>query len=65
MYRIVRNVNFKPAQFALAQKYSELSDAFADMNDGIVLDDNGEIVAFHERHLRFVQRAAKTPEIAA
>ena len=57
-YRIVRSLLYTPAQLALAPRYERLEDAVADMGDGVVLASDGHIAAFHERHLRFVERAS-------
>lgn len=47
---------------ARARSYSRLEDAFADMGDGVIFDDAGEIVAYHERHGRLLElRSRRAP----
>lgn len=58
MYRILPNPNYTAVQFALAHRYSTLEGAWADMGEGIVVDDQGTLVAFHERHLWYLQATA-------
>lgn len=56
------------ARILLARQrpYSRLEDAFADMESGVVFDDSGEIVAFHQRHQRLLElRARRAPLSAA
>ena len=54
MYRVLRNPDVKPSEAATVKRYSRLEDAFADMGEGVVVNDLGQIVAFHERHLRLL-----------
>ena len=55
-YAILSHPSPRPGDLASARRYSRLADAFADMAQGVVLDlDRGEIVAFHERHLRLLE----------
>ena len=55
-YVILPHPTPRPSDLASARRYSELADAFADMAQGVILDVNrGEIVAFHERHLRLLE----------
>lgn len=56
MYRIVRTPDPRPAEFALAVRYTRVEDAVADMDAGVVLADDGRLVAFHERHLPYLTR---------
>lgn len=57
-YRIVQSPYYKPAQFALARRYTDLTNAFIDMGEGVLLGDDERIIAFHEKHLRFVEALA-------
>lgn len=67
-FYIARNPDVSAAQVALARarSYSRLEDAVADMESGVVFDDAGEIVAFHERHLRWLEyrAAGRTPRMS-
>lgn len=51
-YFIARNPDVSPAAIALAHAapYDRLVTAWHDMGDGVVFDEDGDIVAFHERH---------------
>lgn len=49
-FRIARNPDASRGAMGYARRYSRLEDAFADMGDGVVFDDSGAIVAYHERH---------------
>lgn len=44
---------------ARQRSHTRFEDAFADMGEGVVFDDAGEIVAFHERHLRLLELRAR------
>lgn len=55
MYHIVSSVYSSPADHALARRYTRLTDAFADMGEGLVYDSAGALVVFHEKHLKFVE----------
>lgn len=57
-YRILREVGSKPSEFLIAPPRHNLRDAVADMGGGLVVDDTGRLVAFHERHLDYLQRRA-------
>lgn len=61
-YRVVPSTTYRPAQFALARRYERVEDAVAAMGEGVVLADDGRLVAFHERHLPFVTHTATTAE---
>lgn len=54
VFRIVRSPNYRPSHLALARTYSRLEDAVADMGEGIVVGIDGRVVAFHEKHLRWI-----------
>lgn len=61
-YRIVRSVYFSPAHLALTRRYSDLTNALADMGDGIVVSGDGtHIAAFHERHLACIEHRLSHP----
>lgn len=55
-YYIARGITVTGAQAHLARSrgYSRLEDAYHDMGEGVVFDDLGEIVIFHEKHLRML-----------
>lgn len=55
VFRIVRSPFYSRPQLALAPRYFSLLNAFADMGEGMVLGDGERVVAFHERHLRYVE----------
>lgn len=57
VFRVVRSPTFKPSQYALAPRFSRLEDAFIEMGEGIVLGEEGRVVAFHEKHLWFIERS--------
>ena len=55
-YAILSHPSPRPSDLASARRYSRLADAFVNMAQGVVMDlDRGEIVAFHERHLRLLE----------
>ena len=56
-FYVARNPDVSAADVLLARarSYSRLEDAVADMDAGVVFDDAGEIVAFHERHARWLE----------
>jgi hypothetical protein len=56
MYSIVPGPFYSPSALALAPRRSELADAVADMGTGMVLADDGRLVAFHESHLDTLTR---------
>lgn len=60
-FYVARNPEASAAEVLLARarSYSRLEDAVADMGEGVVFDDAGEIVAFHERHLPLLQLRAR------
>ena len=60
-FYVARNPDISHADVLLARArpYSRLEDAAADMGEGVVFDDAGEIVAFHERHLPLLQLRAR------
>lgn len=62
MYRIIPNLDTTPARIALAPTRTQLADAYADMGEGIVIDNTGRIVAFHQRHLPALERRASRGE---
>lgn len=53
-YRIANNPDVSPATLSTARAYSTLEGAFADMGDGVIFSATGDIVAFHERHMRIL-----------
>jgi hypothetical protein len=57
-FYIARNPNVSRASITLAHAapYDRLVAATQDMGGGVVFDDKGEIVAFHERHLTWIER---------
>ncbi len=62
-YRVVRSTFFTPPQLALAPTYSRVEDAVASMGDGVVVTRDGvRLVAFHERHLKFLTDQPKETE---
>lgn len=54
-YRLMPGPIFVPIRLALARRYRRIEDAVADMGTGVVVRD-GEIVAFHEKHLPMMER---------
>lgn len=60
-FYVARNPDVSAADVLLARarSYSRLEDAVADMGAGVVFDDAGEIVAFHERHARWLEYRAQ------
>ena len=62
-YRVLPNMNQQPAHKALAARYTTLEDAWQDMSTGIVEDANGRLVAFHERHLLWVEFGVKNGSV--
>lgn len=67
-FYIARNPDVPRAELLLARarSYSRIEDAFADMGDGVVFDDAGSIVAYHERHQWLLEwRARRAPLSAA
>ena len=58
MYYIAQNPDISPARIALARQapYDRLVTAFSDMGGGVIFDDAGEIIAFHERHAEMLER---------
>lgn len=60
-FYVARNPEASAADVLLARarSYSRLEDAVADMGAGVVFDDAGEIVAFHERHARWLEYRAQ------
>ena len=58
VYTITAHHAPKPVGRALAPRYSTVEAAFADMRDGCVWEGE-RLVAFHERHLAWLQHAHK------
>lgn len=58
-YRLLPGPLYSPAHFARAPRRTAVEDAVADMGTGIVVDDAGRLVAFHESHLTTVERLAE------
>lgn len=57
-YRVIASV-FAAASHALrAPRTRELTGAVADMGTGMVIDETGRVVAFHESHLRSLSAGA-------
>jgi PAS domain-containing protein len=44
---------------ARAARYDRLATALWDMGGGVVFDEQGDIVAFHERHAELLERRGK------
>lgn len=59
-YRILPNTDQSPARIAMAPRRSTLEGAVADMGQGLVIDSEDRVVAFHERHLAMVERGYGT-----
>ena len=57
-YYIASNPDISAARIALAHAapYSRLYAALMDMGGGIIFDDDGDIVAYHERHAWLIER---------
>ncbi|MDL5351161.1 hypothetical protein [Microbacterium sp. zg-YB36] len=55
-YRVLAHPDVSPARIALAPRRQELADAYSDMGEGVVINDAGSIVAFHQRHLPILER---------
>lgn len=65
-YRVVTSTHFTRPALALAPRHSDVTTAVADMGEGIVVTADGtRVVAFHERHLRFVEHALATGRLSA
>ena len=62
-YKVLPNMGQRPAQRALAPRYTLLEDAWQDMSTGIVEDATGRLVAFHERHLLWVEFGVKNGSV--
>lgn len=60
-FYVARNLDVPHSEVLLAKArpYERLEDATADMGEGVVFDSSGEVVAFHERHLRWVEHRAQ------
>ena len=52
-YYIARNPDVSAADITLAHAapYDRLETAYMDMGGGVIFDGEGNLVAFHERHL--------------
>jgi hypothetical protein len=66
---VARNADVSAAEVLLAKASprERIEDAVADMGEGVVFDSSGEIVAFHERHARWIEHRAQrsgTPRMA-
>lgn len=59
MFRVVAGPFYGAEQFALARQHDDVTTAVAAMGEGMVLADDGRLVAFHERHLSTLQRLAR------
>jgi hypothetical protein len=57
-FYIARHPHIVPAEItrAHAAPYDRLETATQDMGGGVVFDSAGDIIAFHERHLRWIER---------
>lgn len=53
-YRVIPSVFTSASRAALAQKHSTLVTAVAAMGEGVVIDAENRVVAFHENHLRML-----------
>ena len=53
-FRVIPGVFASPAVSAHATRRQRIEDAIADMGNGLVIDESGRVVAFHESHLPFV-----------
>lgn len=58
-YRVLPGPTATRAQRALARRYSDLDEALANMGRGIVIADDDRLVAFHERHLGWIERGGR------
>ena len=58
---LARNLDVPRSEVLLAKArpYERIEEATADMGEGVVFDSSGEVVAFHERHLRWVEHRAQ------
>ena len=57
-YVVVAHPDARPAARALARRHERVEDAVAAMGTGVVLDETGRLVAFHELHLALIERRA-------
>ena len=57
-YYIARNPDVPASAITLAHAapYDRLVTAFSDMGGGVIFDQSGDIVAFHERHAELLTR---------
>lgn len=65
-FYVARNPDISAAQVALAhaKPYEHLEHAVADMREGVVFDDAGSIVAFHERHCWLIERRSRADGVS-
>lgn len=56
-FYIARNPDVSHADVLLAKAapYDRLETAFMDMGGGVIFNQSGEIIAYHERHARLLQ----------
>lgn len=59
-YRVVIGPYYRPSELARARRWEHLGDALRVMGEGMVLNDDGEVAAFHERHLETLTRMERT-----
>lgn len=58
-YRVVPTPTPRPSHLALARTYDDVNTAVAAMGEGVVMSATGRLVAFHERHLGYLERRAQ------
>ncbi|MGP5022501.1 hypothetical protein ACTXIU_13030 [Glutamicibacter arilaitensis] len=59
-YRVIANPNVSEATAKLAPSYERLEDAHRASGTGLVIDQTGRVISFHERHLPLMQAGATT-----
>ena len=60
MFRILDHPTPSGADLALASTRESVEGAVVEMGTGVVIDAAGEIVAFHEGHLAWIERTQTT-----
>lgn len=66
-YRVVPSTTPLPSALATARRYTRVEDAVGDMGEGVVVGVDGpnlRLVAFHERHLPYVERTDGAVKVA-
>ncbi len=67
-FRVVRSTTPTPSALTTTRRHSTSESAVAEMADGIVVGVAGStlrLVAFHERHLAYVERTAGVVRISS